>query len=140
MATELIIEEGWVITNGPSREELFDALRLFDERRRVAFDLMPPRGRASQEVRMRALIKEIGVDDGSGHSWQLKVHFVVDPGGSISLGTHHAVDVYYNDRARNGVVFDARPASERPRIDREGNICVGGQRIARIEGTEVVAI
>ncbi len=140
MTTKLIIEEGWVIKDGPSREELFDALRLFDELRTVAFELMPPRGRASQAVRRRALINEIGAEDDSGHSWRLNVHFVIDPGGSVSLGVHHAVDIYYNDRTRDGVVFDARPASERPRIDREGNICVGGQRIARIEGTEVVAI
>lgn len=65
------------ITDGPSREELFDGLRLFAEKR-----LIPFRFRASEisdkQIMVAVLLSAIeAVDDGgtdyhaSGHSWNL---------------------------------------------------------------------
>jgi hypothetical protein len=55
------------ITNGPSREELFDGLRLFAEKRLVPF-LVKKNG---MERYFAAIIKSIEAEDGSGHSWNL---------------------------------------------------------------------
>ncbi len=62
------------ITNGPSREELFDGLRLFSEKRLIPFCV-----KMNEKERFLAVIIDSiqAVDDGSteyhasGHSWNL---------------------------------------------------------------------
>ena len=57
------------IVNGPSREELFDALRLRHEVRGVKFTLEAYGG-----LRISVLVNGIEVEDGSGNSWTLLLH------------------------------------------------------------------
>ncbi len=55
------------ITNGPSREELFDGLRLFAEKRLIPFCV-----KMNEKERFLAvIINSIQVEDGSGQSWNL---------------------------------------------------------------------
>jgi len=85
------------ITAGPSREDLFDALRLRHEGRKVAFKLFfdrDPNGDWSpyyQEI--VATIDSIGVEDGGGQSWLLTVS-IPHYGQTVSC--------YYNSTNRNG--------------------------------------
>ncbi len=57
------------IINGPSREELFDGLRLFAEKRYVPFLVK----KNEIEKYFAATIKSIEAEDGSGHSWNLTI-------------------------------------------------------------------
>jgi hypothetical protein len=76
------------ITDGPSREEMFDGLRLFAEKRLIPFRFMVSEISDKQKM-VAVLINAIeAVDDGgvdyhaSGHSWNLNFsvnkHFVSD--------------------------------------------------------------
>lgn len=84
------------IAMGPSREELFDALRLRHENRPVYFDLPYLGGRFKVEV------DEIGIEDGSGNSWLLKLH---DPKGLLGA---NRLEAYFNTNSRSGWI---RPLS-----------------------------
>lgn len=57
------------ISNGPSREELFDGLRLFSEKRMIPFCVQ----KDSEEKHVAALINAIEAEDGSGQSWNLQI-------------------------------------------------------------------
>ena len=55
------------ITNGPSREELFDGLRLSAEKRLIAFCFE----NNENEKYVATIISSIEAEDGSGQSWNL---------------------------------------------------------------------
>ena len=55
------------ITNGPSREELFDGLRLFAEKRLIPFCVKMN----EKEKFVAVIINSIQAEDGSGQSWNL---------------------------------------------------------------------
>ncbi len=55
------------ITNGPSREELFDGLRLLAEKRLVPFCFE----KNENEKYIAAIINSIEAEDGGGQSWNL---------------------------------------------------------------------
>lgn len=55
------------ISNGPSREELFDGLRLFSEKRLVPFQII----QNGIEKYFAAIIHSIEAEDGNGQSWNL---------------------------------------------------------------------
>lgn len=55
------------ITNGPSREELFDGLRLFSEKRLVPFCIKMD----EKERFLAVIISSIQAEDGGGQSWNL---------------------------------------------------------------------
>lgn len=57
------------INAGPSREELFDALRLRHEGRKVMFTV------TSSSEKMEAVIDSIGVESGCGESWLLETNY-----------------------------------------------------------------
>lgn len=57
------------ITNGPSREELFDGLRLFTEKRFVKFTVLD----SSWEIPTEILLQGIQAEDGSGQNWNLTI-------------------------------------------------------------------
>ena len=68
------------ITAGPSREELFDALRLRHEGRKVSFTATKnsqwpnPRFKVLGETEtFDVSIDSIGVEDGSGNNWLLTI-------------------------------------------------------------------
>lgn len=55
------------ITNGPSREELFDGLRLFAEKRLIPFIIK----KDDVERWVAVVVTSIQAEDGSGQSWNL---------------------------------------------------------------------
>jgi hypothetical protein len=55
------------ITNGPSREELFDGLRLFTGKRLIPFIIK----KDDVERWVAVVINSIQAEDGSGQSWNL---------------------------------------------------------------------
>lgn len=55
------------ITNGPSREELFDGLRLFSEKRLIPFVIKKDEG----ERWVAVIINSIQAKDGNSQSWNL---------------------------------------------------------------------
>jgi hypothetical protein len=71
---------------GPSREELFDALRLRHESRLVEFTV------TDRKDKMRAVIDSIGVESGDGESWILEVSY-----RGVRL------EGYYHSKRREGV-------------------------------------
>ncbi len=93
----------YTITKGPSREELFDALRLCNEHRQLTFEIAEtstgdarlPMGSRTQ---VRAFVMGILPEDGSGHSWIVKLRFI-DAGNPNDV-----VDAYYHDVRRHGGV------------------------------------
>lgn len=133
------------IIDGPSREELFDALRLRNEHRKVTFTVLQ-RGNqgnpsiSGRQIRLLAAINEITAEDGSGHSWCLKVRIEASPEDGSVMSRHDVVDLYYRDERREGQIIDARRIAERPTIDRKGGIWSGGHLIARINDDGVVAV
>lgn len=144
MTTTGNIEECQII-DGPSREELFDALRLRNEHRKVTFTVLQrgsnggnPRT-SGRYIRLLAVINEITAEDGSGHSWCLKVRIEACPDDGSIMSRHDVVDLYYRDERREGQIIDARRLAERPTIDRKGGIWAGGHLIARINDDGVVA-
>lgn len=96
------------ITNGPSREELFDGLRLLSEERSVKF-IIENNGR---EMRPAVLIRSIEAEDDSGQSWNIKLsidknfietHSLYLPrptqAGSVT------VKAYYSSKTRDGKII-----------------------------------
>jgi len=79
------------ITGGPSREELFDALRLRHENRKPVFHVPYIRGGC-----FVVSVDAIGIEDGSGDNWLLQLH---DPNGL--LGANH-LKAYFNTVTRRG--------------------------------------
>lgn len=55
------------ITNGPSKEELFDGLRLFNEKRLLPFQVT----KDGKEKYFAVIVQSIEAEDGSGQSWNL---------------------------------------------------------------------
>lgn len=55
------------ITNGPSREEMFDGLRLFSEKRLIPFIIK----KDDVERWVAVIVTSIQAEDGSGQSWNL---------------------------------------------------------------------
>ncbi|MFZ2205472.1 MAG: hypothetical protein WAV23_02695 [Minisyncoccia bacterium] len=58
------------ILSGPSREELFDGLRLFFEKRTVNFTVENDNGRSKRGL--PTIIQCIEPEDGSGDSWNIR--------------------------------------------------------------------
>ena len=76
------------ITMGPSQEELFDALRLRHENRKVRFTVRNDQGVARATI----TIDSIGIEDGSGNNWLFSGRGV---SGRLLKG-------YINTRTRKG--------------------------------------
>ncbi len=55
------------ITNGPSREELFDGLRLLSSKRLIPFCIE----KDGKEKYVAVMINSIQAEDGSGQSWNI---------------------------------------------------------------------
>lgn len=79
-----------VIVAGPSREELFDALRLRHEKRQVTFTTARP------DQIFKATVDRIGVEDGSGDNWLISLQVRDTHLGSVYL---HG---FYNTVRRDG--------------------------------------
>jgi len=86
------------ITAGPSREELFDALRLRHENRKVSFTLAPNTHPWSAPKKVQVFVDGISIEDGSGANWLLKIR---DEYQEFTLGTCQ-LEGYYNTTRREG--------------------------------------
>jgi len=82
-----------VIIEGPSREELFDALRLRDECRQVTFTVVNRDGR---ENKLSTWVNGISAESGSGHCWELRL---CDPKSSLGGGYFRA---FLDTKTRQG--------------------------------------
>ena len=94
------------IVSGPSREELFDALRLFNEGRKALLEI----DNNGKKMKAEVIIRKIGAEDGSGQSWNLvfsiKESFIKVPYPiSVSSTTYIPyvdVNAYYSTKNRRG--------------------------------------
>jgi hypothetical protein len=98
------------ITDGPSREELFDGMRLFAEKRTILFTVKVN----EKDYHLRVKMLGIEAEDGSGNSWNLK--FVITTfelmGAKVSPeikkvlsgNKHVTVAVYYSTHKRTGTI------------------------------------
>jgi hypothetical protein len=90
------------VVAGPSREELFDALRLRHEDRRLHFTLgsdgrelgLNQRLSIDKDRRIVVLVNSIGIEDGSGNRWLLRVIL-------IGLGSIYLTG-YFDTATRTG--------------------------------------
>jgi hypothetical protein len=73
------------ITNGPSREELFDGLRLFSEKRPTPFQAV----KNGKEKYFAVFIHSVEAEDGSGQSWNLV----------FSVNSRYLSDEFFADKA-----------------------------------------
>lgn len=78
------------VLSGPSREELFDSLRLYDEHREVEFVMRSP-----EKVKYKAKFQMISLEaeDGSGQSWIFSC---------VSSFDRSKYSGWYNSRTRAG--------------------------------------
>lgn len=98
------------ISNGPSREELFDGLRLFSEKRQVGF-LIIDNGR---QMTLPTIMQSIQAEDGSGQSWNISINVEIKDMLLLSLpinvrqlfAKHKSVGIkaYYSSKNRKGVI------------------------------------
>lgn len=78
------------IVKGPSREDMFDSLRLCAEHRTVILEL---RDRAQYKV--KAGVVMLKPEDGSGNNWLIEVYINVNSKSQVVPG-------YYNTATRTG--------------------------------------
>ncbi|MEK7089364.1 MAG: hypothetical protein AAB920_00935 [Patescibacteria group bacterium] len=82
----------YTLTAGPSREDLFDALRLRHEGKTVTFKGTPtwcPGGGTEGFF----IVNSIAAEDGSGHKWLLVV---------THASNHKTADAYFDTTTRKG--------------------------------------
>ncbi|MCX6753421.1 MAG: hypothetical protein NTW62_03715 [Candidatus Nomurabacteria bacterium] len=99
-----------LITSGPSREELFDGLRLFAEKRTIDFIIE----KNGQKTKLPLIIQGIEAEDGSGECWNIK--FVVNYKRFIVLNPYitdfasNSINLkskaYYSTRTREGIITE----------------------------------
>lgn len=94
--------DGWQIVSGPSREVLFDALRLIHEGRELKFELIRPDD-VREEIALKILsIEAIGDYNapGGGQMWLVKTF---DP--SVDVDTHDRICLLsYSTQSRTGTL------------------------------------
>lgn len=92
-------ENRFEIIAGPSREDLFDGLRLRHESRLVLFSILS--GHHSNALYNKSLqlqVNGIAVEDGSGHKWLIELH---DPTKTFGSSKLHG---YFDTNTRKGWV------------------------------------
>jgi len=98
------------IASGPSREELFDGLRLFIEKRVINFNFK----KNGTEIKVPLIIQGIEAEDGSGESWIIKFaidykKFIVYPlfcGELASNSVDLKSKAYYSTKNRTGTILN----------------------------------
>ncbi len=91
------------ITAGPSREDLFDALRLQHAKGKVSFTLTPEAQQSGSRIKvltetLEVFVSGIGTADWSGNNWLLDLY---DPSGY--LGSQR-LEASFNTNSRMGWV------------------------------------
>ncbi|MBP6904885.1 MAG: hypothetical protein KBB91_02420 [Candidatus Pacebacteria bacterium] len=134
------------ITNGPSREELFDGSRLFAEKREVVFNI-EDNGRS---LALPVIMQGIQPEDGSGQSWN--VVFNIEVKHLLRLGL--PVDVksvftgkkvvqmkaYYSTKTRKGVITFGSTMPDRKHRLVLHNILVNRTNIEEMMRAELGAV
>lgn len=108
------------IINGPSREELFDGLRLSAEKRLIPFSITDKFWRNYGGITIKTMIQSIQIEDGSGQSWNISFSVRVGdftpmfdfkeffPNEEVSNARKHMTEImvkaYYSTKTRNGVI------------------------------------
>ena len=108
-----------IITSGPSREELFDGLRLLAEKRTISFSIEELGG---NEVDIKVRMKSIQNDDGSGLHWQISFTFEAkildlyfpDIAEEVLFDRKQRIEAkgYYSTHVRKGTIVIVDPTSE----------------------------
>ena len=94
-------DQQWKIVRGPSREELFDGLRLRHEDRKILFHLEGSRDTLLQEEEiLNVKINGIRIEGGSGNNWLLQL----SPDRFLIFGQGVGFDACYNTARRKGWV------------------------------------
>lgn len=87
------------IVKGPSREELFDALRLRHEGRKVQITLKNDQG---DEFGFRAkfYVNGIGIESGNGYEWKISLYHL----NKLVIDVDEPADYqgHYNSKTRKG--------------------------------------
>jgi hypothetical protein len=83
------------IVSGPSREELFDSLRLVKENRQVVFGLKF----SSVDRPTNACVMSIEAEDGSGNCWNIKLYL----SAGTSLKSRY-LKGFYRTSTRTGIL------------------------------------
>ncbi len=88
------------ITNGPSREELFDGLRLFSEKRPVQF-VTENNGR---QMTSAVIMQAIEIEDGSGNNWNIKFQIGGDFLSTKNIKVRKSFEAkgFYSTKKRTG--------------------------------------
>ncbi len=98
------------IIDGPSREELFDSLRLHNLcETLVVFALQPRRLRGTmiKPTVVEARVMSISPDDGSTNSWLVELRIVRILNSDAEL-TNLALRVYFDTQRRKGQILPPR--------------------------------
>ena len=103
------MQKTFEILSGPSREELFDGLRLASEKRFVGF-VMINNGRQMAPL---VILQSIEAEDGSGQSWNLKFSIPESFVGKMPYPINVfkkakipivTVKAYYSSKTRKGII------------------------------------
>lgn len=105
------------ILSGPSREELFDGLRLFAEKRTVDFVVRKEKSKFIISLTLSTTIQSIQAEDGSGQSWNIIFNVYTEELFKLAYsyfpeGYHErhkrekklSIQAYYSTKNRKGVI------------------------------------
>lgn len=112
ITTTTEVKEVHEIFDGPSREALFDALRLaFDTEPKVEFTVntgarLSGPVETSAWIGAKILFKVIGLEheDGSGNSFNFEGYIMPPPGKVVNVGHMEMVRGYFNTKTRRGAI------------------------------------
>lgn len=134
------------ITSGPSREELFDGLRLFAEKREVGFNI-EDNGRL---LTLPVIMQGIQPEDGSGQSWNVVINIEVKHllrlGLPVEVKTVFAgkkvvqVKAYYSTRTRRGVITFGSTMPERKHRLVVHNILINRENVEEMMRADLGAV
>ena len=103
-----LVEEFDKIIDGPSREELFDSLRLHNLRETlVTFCFRPRDNETAMPIFVRGRILRIELEDGSGQSWNI-VFRPTDIVDHDVVPAEPYLPMYYRTDRRSGGIVPAR--------------------------------
>jgi hypothetical protein len=100
-------QEKIAIISGPSREELFDALRLRHEDRQVCFTIESPNSKICTKEIFNVKVDGIAIEDGSGNNWLLSLSNPRDchKAPKITTAMPPKFEVYFNTTRRKGMIL-----------------------------------
>ena len=129
-----ITERDIEVIDGPSRDELFDALKLWYDKLPETYMLLEFTVGYRDQVnfgdslyRLKAQIMGI-TPTGNGYMWQLRLAFLPEEDFEPSR-YFDCVDLMYHAGSCEGTFLDITPHAERLTITREGRVLKGGKGV-----------